>query len=96
MTTLEDILLFAQADKRVCPVPTRWNDLWETLPDRRRIGGGWSPSLPLILAAWWETSDSEKRERFLQHIRYADEHGVLLRVVVFLHSLPPEDWHYSQ
>jgi len=93
---MDNILQFAQANHKVCPLPTHWNELWEMLPDRKRIGVGWEPPLPLILAAWHETSDPEKRERFFYHIKYADQHGALLRVADFLHSLQMHDWHYSQ
>ena len=48
---------------RVCPVPRRWNELWEMLPARRRGGRGWEPPLPLILAAWWSVSISGKNHR---------------------------------
>jgi len=52
MTTLDEIIEFAQAEGRICPVPTRWNELWEMLPDCKRVGFGWEPPLPLTLAAW--------------------------------------------
>jgi hypothetical protein len=63
MTTLADLMTEASKDGRVCPQPMIWNQLWELLPDRRRVGAGWEPPLPLILAAWWEASDSDKRSR---------------------------------
>ena len=40
---------------RICLRPDPWNKLWELLPDRKRVGNGWEPALPLILAAWYET-----------------------------------------
>ena len=95
MPTLEEVIALATAGKRVCPMPQRWNELWEMLPDRKRIGNGWHPSLPLILAAWWETSDTEKRERFITHLRYASEHGVLDQVSSFLSALTFEQWHHE-
>ncbi len=93
-TSVEAVIELARAEKRVCPQPQRWNELWQMLPDRRRVGGGWSPSLPLILAAWWETSDAEKQERFFSHIHYAGEHGALDAIHSFLMSLPHDQWHY--
>jgi hypothetical protein len=95
-TPMDNILQFAQANGKVCPLPAHWNELWEMLPNRKRIGAGWEPPLPLILAVWNETSDSEKRERFFYHIKYADQHGALLHVADYLHSLQVCDWHYSQ
>jgi hypothetical protein len=62
------------------------------LPNKRRVGSGWEPPLPLILAAWWDSSASAKRERFAVHLRYADEHDVLGRVSSFLKALPDAEW----
>jgi len=47
----ESLIAYCRENSRVCPVPQRWNALWELLPDRKRVGGGWEPALPLILAA---------------------------------------------
>ena len=35
---------------RVCPQPTHWHRLWVLLPNRKRVGVGWVPALPMILA----------------------------------------------
>lgn len=91
--TLEEVIAEASKDGRVCPQPAVWNRLWEVLPDRRRQGGGWEPPLPLILGAWWYSSDAAKQERFHLHIRWAQEHGALDTVARLLASLKPEDWH---
>jgi hypothetical protein len=90
---LASIIAFATAERRVCPQPQSWNELWQMLPSRKRTGAGWSPLAPLILAAWSETSDAEKQERLLYHIRYAAEHNALGQVDRFLHSLRDEQWH---
>jgi hypothetical protein len=73
----------------------RWNELWEMLPDRNRKGLGWEPPLPLILAAWWETSALEKRNRFEEHLIYAERKGILEEVAVFLRSLPEDQWFHE-
>jgi hypothetical protein len=93
-SSVETVIEFARSEGRVCPQPQRWNELWEMLPEKKRVGVGWSPSLPLILAAWWETSNTDKQERLFSHIRYAAEHGALERVHSFLISLPHDQWHY--
>ncbi len=93
MRTLDDILREVTRNGRVCPKPDHWNRLWEMLPARRREGLGWHPPLPLILAGWWESSDSEKRERFHSHIRWAKDQGALDQIVSFIIALKPEDWH---
>ena len=50
---------------------------------------------PLILAAWWEASDNEKKERLKLHIRWANNHGALAAIDKFLRSLPESDWHHE-
>jgi hypothetical protein len=93
-SSVDAVIEFASSDNRVCPQPQQWNELWEMLPERKRVGASWSPSPPLILAAWWEASDAQKQERLVSHIRYAAEYGSLDRVHVFLRSLSHDQWHY--
>ena len=89
------LLEYLKEDGRVCPKPGKWNELWEMLPNRKRDGGGWDPPLPLILAAGWETSDSQKRERLELHIRYGAEKGVLDQIGQFFFNLGKDDWLYD-
>jgi hypothetical protein len=89
---LQALIIYAQSEGRVCPMPSQWNALWELLPDRSRVGYGWKPALPLILAAWWETSVVSKRQRLAEHIDWAAEHGALLEVEKFLRDLPEVHW----
>lgn len=90
---LQDLLKYVSDQGRICPQPGKWHELWEMLPDRHRVGSGWNPSLPLILAAWNHTTGLEKMLRLRQHIEYAAEKGVLDLIEQFLKGLPPEDWH---
>jgi hypothetical protein len=71
-----------------------WSQLWELLPDRRRVGLGWQPSAPLILAAWWETTDQDKQQRLIAHIQWAHDHGELEQVNQYLRSLSEDQWHH--
>lgn len=93
--TTEQLLGYTKDDNRVCPKPQKWNELWNLLPDRERVGLGWNPPLPLMLAAWHETTDLEKQERLATHIRFAAEKGVLARIEAFITSLSPDDWVYK-
>ncbi len=52
---LRELLEYVKANGRVCPMPVRWNELYEILPRKHRVGSGWHPPLPLILAAWYDT-----------------------------------------
>lgn len=89
---LDELLAYVRADGRVCPLPDKWNQLWERLPDRRRSGGGGEPPPPLILGAWRETPALLKWLRLEEHIRYADAHGALREVDAFLRGLDEREW----
>lgn len=92
---LDDLLAFARGNGRVCPQPQRWDDLWKMLPNRRRVGRGWMPPIPLILGGWWASSDLDKRHRLEVHLRHAAEHGALDAVDGYLLALPERDWHHQ-
>ena len=89
---LDELLNYVRGNGRVCPLPQRWNELWEMLPQRRRVGNGWSPELPLILAAWWDTPMLLKVLRLREHIEHANQQGVLAEVDAFLRALPETEW----
>ena len=91
--TLDKLLAEAAKDGRVCPQPRQWNDLWQVLPGRRRVGDRWEPDLPLILAAWWHASDGEKQERFRVHLEWAYEHGCAEVIYKFMLEMKPDHWY---
>ena len=90
---LQSLITFCSRNGRVCPQPQKWNELWEMLPDRTRVGLGWKPPLPLILAAWWETSSIEKKDRLKDHLIYAYQKGIMNEIDQFLRDLPDEQWN---
>jgi hypothetical protein len=92
--TLEEVLAEAQKNKRVCPQPPQWQQLYDMLPQKRRKGAGWEPSLPLILAAWWDTPALPKMLRLREHIEWAAQHGCIDKVYSFLRKLPEDQWHH--
>jgi hypothetical protein len=71
--TTQSLIAYCRENGRVCPKPDVWNELWELLPERQQIDGGWQPSLPLILASWAYTSNLEKMLRLAEHIEWADK-----------------------
>ncbi len=95
MVTIESTLALAEMNRRVCPLPVHWSELYDMLPETRRVGNGWEPASPLILAAWSHTTASMKMLRMREHIEWAAEHGCLLEVHTFLSRLPESDWHHS-
>jgi hypothetical protein len=90
-----ELIAYCRQNNRVCPQPGRWNELWKILPDRKQIGAGWEPPVPLILAAWHETPAMSKMVRLAEHIQWADSHRVLPQVAAFLRNLREEDWHHA-
>jgi len=94
---LASLLEYVKAQDRVCPMPIRWNELWQMLPGRQRRGSTWEPPPPLILAAWWDTPSFAKMERLAEHINYASAHDVFVDVDRFLRALPESEWaHLSE
>jgi len=57
---LDALLAYVQSEGRICPQPQRWNEFCKMLPNKQRVGSGWKPPLPLILAAWQHTTGLEK------------------------------------
>ncbi len=93
MADFEEFVAEFLIEGRVCPQPKQWDALWKMLPNRVQEGAGWRPALPLILGGWWHSGDDEKRARFIEHIRWAQNHDILNEVADFLRKLGPEDWH---
>jgi hypothetical protein len=95
MTTdcLDHLLQYVQADRRVCPNPSEWNELWEMLPNKKCVGQSWEPPPPIILAAW-SSPATYKMVRLEEHIRYAEKQGVLEEVDTYLRELKPALWFY--
>jgi len=94
MMTIDDTFAEAKKNNRVCPQPQKWNKLYEMLPNRKRKGNGWNPSLPLILAAWWDTPAMMKMLRLREHIEWASDQGCLDEVHKFLVNLTEDEWYH--
>jgi hypothetical protein len=95
-TSLDDIINYCKQNDRVCPQPQLWNTLWQKLKNKKQIGAGWQPALPLILAAWWEASGLSKQLRLIEHLKWAEANGQLQGIVDYLKELKEEDWfHFS-
>ncbi len=91
-------IVLAEVDKneRVCLQPSRWNELWEMLPNKQRKGAGWDPSPPLILAAWWDSPILLKKLRMREHLVWAEKQKCLDTVYAFLLNMKEEDWYHGE
>ena len=106
---LDDLLKYCREDNRVCPCPIKWNELYHLLPaydgrqwrflpfiwrpENWKVGE--RPGLPLILSAWWWTSDSAKQLRFMQHIYFAGDMDVLEEFDRNIRNLSKDEWLYT-
>jgi hypothetical protein len=90
----QTLIVYSREHQRVCPQPQRWQALWEMLPDRRQVDGGWSPPLPLILGAWHHASNIEKMQRLAEHLEWAEKRGKIAAIAAFIRSLDESDWHH--
>ena len=80
----------------VCPMPMKWNDLYNKLnfinnyvlsyPETKQV------PIPLILTGWWCTGSSEKKERFMVHLRWARDKSVLDDILEYLKKLDETEW----
>ncbi len=95
--TVEAIWAICTSNARVWPMPQPWSRLFGMLKGTRQLpSGGWEPPLPLILAAWHETSASEKRARFKRHIEWAGVQRQLDEIGLFLRALPEDQWLHEE
>lgn len=88
--SLDEAMLAARRNNRVCPKPMFWRRIHSLLP----ASNVEKPGAPVEGAAWSLTSALAKRLVFREHLEWADTHGGLNDVVEFMASLREEDWHH--
>ena len=89
---LEALTAYCRENNRVCPMPQRWNALWQLLP--KPGGEHGRPPAPLILGAWYDTPALLKMMRLAEHIEWADKFGSMEQVSAFVRGLTEEDWFH--
>jgi hypothetical protein len=88
--TVDDVLLEARRQNRVCPTPVVWQRLYDFLPNK-------TPQLaqvPGTRAEWDQLPPLQKRSRLREHIEWAAVQGVLKEVHEALKALPESRWHH--
>jgi hypothetical protein len=89
--TFETLWEYCISNNRVCPMPMKWNNLFNLLKDNKRL------SLPLILNGWEMSSPLEKNLRFKDHIKSAEDTNQIGEISKYLKSLKESDWaHYGE
>lgn len=94
MTDTRNLLNYVTVAGRVCPMPIHWAELWRLLVAATPGVDEGKPPPPLILAAWYEASDEDKRERLKRQVEWAAAHEVLDVVEAFVTELNEGQWHY--
>lgn len=89
--TVEEVLAEARKGNRVCPRPTRWQQLFDQYSAWTAPGAALPPPPPLG-TAWRQTPSLVKRMLFRDHVEWAHANGCLGQLMVFLLSLPEGHW----
>lgn len=90
MKEREDFIESIKEKGFICPEPNYWNEFYlkfnivNILPK------------PLILAAWWHTSDQEKFIRFREQLNIIDNYQMGLDAIFFLNKLTISQWYKKQ
>ena len=88
--TVDDVLVEARRNNRVCPLPAIWQRLYAYLPNT----GPHLAKVPATHAEWQQVPSLQKRARLREHIEWAAAQGVLRQVYEALRKLPEERWHH--
>ena len=76
-------------NKRICPMPIYWNDLFKQLTiENKEV----KINSPLILGAWNFSSDFEKLARFKEHLSLVNTRSESYKL---LDSLTEDNWYHE-
>src|SRR5262249_49645977 len=67
-----------ESNRFICPMPDAWAAVHQRLLKAWKRAGDRAmpaPPRPLILGGWAFSSDTEKRERWAETVRWATQHG---------------------
>ena len=87
---LENLINYCKENDRICPMPTFWLELFDTLKNKKHK----EPSVPLILAAWFDTPAILKQLRLFEHIEWAEKNGQIEEVSEYLRDLKEDQWYH--
>jgi hypothetical protein len=85
--SIDDVLVEARRNNRVCPQPVFWFQLYDMLPEGPR-----RPVPPPDGPAWRAASSLAKRMALRDHLEYADRAGALPAIATLLRGLREQDW----
>lgn len=84
----DQLMVRARRNNRVCPRPPKWTQLY------RDLGGPRHPDLPPppVDWIWTQLSSLQKRLFFREYLEWAEQHGKLQHVALFMDMLAETDW----
>ena len=89
--TLDEALVEARKNERVCPQPVFWYQLFDLLPPLPR-----RPDPPPEGQSWRTASAAAKRVMLRDHLDFAERSGVLDKVLALLRKLREADWVHEE
>jgi hypothetical protein len=89
--SVDDVLVEARRNNRVCPQPVFWFQLYDLLPEGPR-----RPAPPPDGPVWRSSSSLAKRMALRDQLEYADRVGVLPAVNTFLRKMREQDWLHME
>jgi hypothetical protein len=92
--SLNELYFEIKRENRVCPNPIYWNELHEIII-RAAIHQIQEPPLPLILGAWWESSNLDKANRLVELLNWADKNCVSNVAWAYIMALKEVEWHHN-
>jgi hypothetical protein len=94
METFDSLWKYCTTNNRI--ILKDWNKLFGMLKNKKQNpNGSWTPALPLILAAWHNTTPIEKQLRFKEHIQWAADNNQIDEIGEYLRGLKEEDWFHN-
>jgi len=83
--TFDSLWAYCTSNSRA--IPRDWPKLYEMLGNKsQNTSGGWTPSSPLILAAWDVTMPIERQLRFKEHVEWAEQQHQLEEIGGYLRA----------
>ena len=93
---VEELMIEARRNNRVCPRLEDWQRLYDMLPGKQQVDGKWTPPPPISPQAWRVTSAMVKRLCLRDHLEWAASHGAVMPMLIFLRGLPEENWLHME
>ena len=74
----------------ICPNPKYWDQAYKLL--KLKVGNEAKDVVPLILAAWYPSTDEDKLGRLKEQLQLARKHGIQADFLEALGKIPISEW----